>query len=250
MHTPANCFKCLEPHAANPDWISEFREAHIQPRAEALQSEPPSPEGCLKNLFSDHLLEHPITLLNAIISESERKFPSGLLTSLQNYVPWVYVHSIHVAIISLLLAIHMDYCPSALHDIGLGAFLHDIGKLMIPKAILEKEGPLNQLETIDMRQHCILGIGLIKDSGLPEASTTVILQHHERMDGSGYPYGLEGTRIHRNSKIVMIADVFDALTSHRPYRSAYDKDTALKILGEEAHLFPADVFSTLKASLQ
>ncbi len=253
MHTSTDCSKCLMLPAADYTGQPANRQgahADSQKMAHHACNTSPPLSGCLKNLFDCRLLEYPTALLNTIVSESEQKLPSGLLYTLYSYVPWVYGHSIHVAIISLVLAIHLGYAPSALHDIGLGAFLHDIGKLLIPKTILEKEGPLTHFEMVDMRQHCILGIGLIKDSDLPEDCTTVILQHHERMDGSGYPYGVSGTHIHRNSQIVMVADVLDALTSHRPYRMAYGKDTALEIMGEEACRFSEDILDVLKAVLK
>ena len=250
MHTPTNCIKCFTPTAAELPDAPDGRGISLETGAEPspVHRKPSEKTGCAKHLFDSRLLERSTAILNAAIADFDEKLSPSLLRTLCSYVPWVYAHSINVAIISLMIAIKDG--DAELSEVGVGAFLHDIGKLMVSKAILEKRGSLDEHETLSMRQHCILGINIIKDFGLPETSTTVILQHHERMDGSGYPYGLDGAHIHRNSQIVMVADVFDALTTHRPYRPAYDKDTALSIMKKEAKRFPADVFGTLEALLR
>ncbi len=106
--------------------------------------------------------------------------------------------------------------------LGLAAALHDTGKLCIPNSILEKPGRLSPDEILTMRMHPELGAEMLNAIGgaACELAATVARTHHERYDGTGYPYGLSGNRIPLAGRIVALVDVFDALASHRPYRAA------------------------------
>lgn len=117
---------------------------------------------------------------------------------------WVYSHSINVAIISAMLAKALGL-KKELKDIALDALLHDIGKLMIPKMILFNARELTTEEMFYMRQHCDLGVSMLKGHPIGQASMDIIGQHHERLDGSGYPTGLKDAQIPLHSRIVMIA---------------------------------------------
>ena len=116
--------------------------------------------------------------------------------------------------------------------------MHDIGKIGIPDAVLQKPGPLNQTEWEIMKQHPEIGARIIgdyaEDSPLLEMARVVALTHHEKWDGSGYPGGLRGTDIPLVGRIVTIADVFDALTSVRPYKDAWPVDKAIDLLRQQA----------------
>jgi HD-GYP domain-containing protein (c-di-GMP phosphodiesterase class II) len=101
---------------------------------------------------------------------------------------------------------------------------------MIPNSIIQKQGFLDEQEKVYIKQHCELGVSITNPYDMPKASTAIILQHHERLDGSGYPYGVTVDEIHECAKIAMIADVFDAITSPRPYRSSQDIPAALSLL--------------------
>jgi len=111
--------------------------------------------------------------------------------------------------------------------------LHDVGKIGIPDSILLKPGELDKTEFEIMKTHTIIGGNILSDSdefSSIKAGQIVALQHHERWDGSGYPYGLSGNNIHIYGRIVMIADVFDALTSERPYKKAFTVEKSLEIM--------------------
>jgi putative nucleotidyltransferase with HDIG domain len=103
-----------------------------------------------------------------------------------------------------------------------GALLHDIGKIAIPDAILKKPGPLTPAEWEKVRLHPALGHGLIKEIKMVQMVGNVILHHHERFDGTGYPHGLKGDRIPLEARLFALADALDAITAHRPYRRARD----------------------------
>ncbi len=106
-------------------------------------------------------------------------------------------------------------------DVYLGALVHDVGKIGIPDTILLKEGKLTKEEFDTIKTHPTIGHDIMKTAGLPQTSINVLLQHHERYDGSGYPNGLAGDNISFGGRVIAVADVYDALTSDRPYRKGW-----------------------------
>ena len=125
-------------------------------------------------------------------------------------------HSKRTAEISRILAEHADYDSAEVHEVYQAALLHDIGKTMIPVRIRCKSGSLSEVERSSMRKHTSIGHFLLLQTGtMLGTSSVVALQHHERLDGSGY-LGLQDAEIHPHAKIVAVADVFDALISPRP----------------------------------
>ncbi|MEW6719216.1 MAG: HD domain-containing phosphohydrolase [Thermodesulfobacteriota bacterium] len=123
---------------------------------------------------------------------------------------------------------------AVLKEIEQGSWLHDCGKIGVPEAILNFEGPLGGEEKAVVRQHPFWGAEVARQAGLPRAVTDIVLHHHERWDGKGYPMGLAGERIPLEARIVAVADTYDALISDRPYRKGVPADTARKILEEVA----------------
>jgi putative two-component system response regulator len=115
-----------------------------------------------------------------------------------------------------------------------GGFLHDIGKIGVPDAVLLKEGRLSANESKVMREHPIIGDGLCTGMRSLQAVRPIVRSHHERLDGSGYPDGLRNTQVPLLAQIVSIVDVFDALTTERPYREAMPRGEALTVLSDEA----------------
>ena len=115
-----------------------------------------------------------------------------------------------------------------------GFTLHDIGKIGVPDAILNKPGPLSEQEWEVMQTHPRLGCKIVEPLGFSSTATDVIMCHHERWDGSGYPLGLEREEIPITARAFAVADAFDAMTSDRPYRAALPKEAALATLSDEA----------------
>lgn len=202
-----------------------------------------------KHIRNLSLLERPNTILRSIIFEAKSRPWVIYSNALANYVGWIYTHSIDVAIISLMIAVELRFNDKELWDIGLGALLHDVGKLLIPRSVIQKPGPLTDIEMLQIQQHCELGVSTIEPLYLPKECTDVILQHHERLDGSGYPLGLKGDEICRNAQIVMVADAFDAITSERPYRHGWDIEEIGKILKGDEGKFSSEIISVLEKIL-
>jgi response regulator RpfG family c-di-GMP phosphodiesterase len=129
-------------------------------------------------------------------------------------------HSRRVALYSVNILKQMDGTPQQLKSLAMGALLHDIGKLAIPDAILLKPAALTEEERRIMQEHVRIGYDLVKRIQFLAGAAEIILCHHERWDGSGYPQGLKGFNIPLNARIFSVADTVDAMTSDRPYRSA------------------------------
>ena len=137
---------------------------------------------------------------------------------------------------SIALALGLD--PEWAELLRLAAPLHDVGKLAVTERILVKDGKLTQSEIVEMRRHAKIGHDLLAGSGneLLDLAATVALTHHERWNGGGYPSGLAGEEIPLEGRIVAVADVFDALTSDRPYRRRLEISAALDYLAGERGL--------------
>lgn len=150
------------------------------------------------------------------------------IKSIDNYV---YQHSVNVAVIALSIGISMKFSKKDLLDLALGALVHDIGKAFVSRDIINKEGALTEEENKEFNQHPRKGYEYIKDNGiLNSQSTLIVLQHHERMDGLGFPQGLKGDEISDLAKIVSIADCYDYLTSDTRHSRAITAGEALEFI--------------------
>ena len=144
------------------------------------------------------------------------------------------LHNYRVALISATLAEAVGLHGTRMQELIVGSFLHDVGKIGIPDHILLKPGPLNEEETRMMRTHVNLGEAIVSGAGWLDGGRAVVAGHHERWDGAGYPRGLAGTDIPLVARVFAIADVFDTLCSHRPYKEPVPLAQALQQLQLEA----------------
>lgn len=147
-----------------------------------------------------------------------------------------FTHSVNVAILSLAIGLRSGLTDRLLRRLGVGALLHDIGKALLPKELLKKREPLTPEEREIMKTHTTLGFQALREEApsMSPLSTNVALSHHERLDGSGYPRGIRDPEIHLFSKIVAVADVWDAMVSNRPYRPGVSEVEAARTLAAGA----------------
>jgi HD-GYP domain-containing protein (c-di-GMP phosphodiesterase class II) len=137
-------------------------------------------------------------------------------------------HSLRVAKYMMEIAFHMSIAPGTEEwvDMQRGGLLHDIGKIGVSDTILHKPGPLTDDEWVDMRRHPKIGHDMIKEISFLSGAARIVLAHHERYDGKGYPTGLKADEIPLGARIFVLADTFDAMTSDRPYRKALSSEVA------------------------
>ena len=148
--------------------------------------------------------------------------------------PYTGGHIWRVSQFAKLLAIKIGLTETEALKISLGGYVHDLGKIGIPEEILLKEGKLSEAEYSLVKTHPLIGKKLIDGHPLSKLVSSVIMEHHERINGGGYPRGLSGENISQAAKIVALVDVLDALTSPRPYRRELPLARALPILAMEA----------------
>jgi len=165
------------------------------------------------------------------------------MIDLKVFDDYTYYHSVNVAVLSLIMGVALNYTKTELYKLGLSALLHDIGKVFIDKNIIDKNGKLTTEEFNEIKKHPLFGYNYLKDKfDLPTKSYLGALQHHEKFDGSGYPDHMIGMNISTFGRIIAIADVFDALTSDRPYRLAMLPSEAMEyIMGGTGSLFDPEL---------
>ncbi|PEJ57364.1 hypothetical protein CN692_13195 [Bacillus sp. AFS002410] len=155
----------------------------------------------------------------------------ALLSSVLLYDENIFAHSLNVTLYSLAIGIKLELNTSELDLLGLGALLHDVGKIAVPKKVLNKPDRLTEEEYELIKQHTFAGYELLRDTiNLHPIVAQCAIQHHERINGSGYPKGISGKDIHLFSKIIAVADFYDAVTSNRVYRQAMLPSEGLNLL--------------------
>jgi HD-GYP domain-containing protein (c-di-GMP phosphodiesterase class II) len=158
-------------------------------------------------------------------------------------------HTRRVAMLAVQVGEALGLPPGRLRQLALGGLLHDMGKLAVPTAVLQKPGPLDDDEFAVIRKHPEAGEQLLRElGGFPPDVLRLVLDHHERLDGSGYPRGLVGPQLTVETRILAVCDVYDALVSDRVYRAAWSHDRAVALLREPSQ-FDADCVAALERVL-
>ncbi|MEN6350853.1 MAG: HD-GYP domain-containing protein [Syntrophomonas sp.] len=167
-------------------------------------------------------------LLDNLISKHDALIQ---LEEIRTYDDYVFLHSINVAVFAMMTGQTLGYTENQLSELGLGALLHDIGMISVDPAVLYKVGPLTPHENDQIRAHAQIGFNMLRTyREVSTKSMHIAYQHHERIDGQGYPRGLEGSQILNYARIVAIVDTFDALISDRPHRTGCTTTDALTVI--------------------
>lgn len=188
----------------------------------------PSPE----NILAGKIMIHDT--VDHILADDET---AEFLSKITSHDYYTYTHSVNVGMLSILLAKKIfkgSYASHNMKELGAGFFLHDLGKCDVPITLLNKSSPLSENEWETMRKHPSRGNQLLSDADqLTMECGLIVMQHHEREDGTGYPFGKIGDEIHLYGRICTIADVYDALTSTRAYKKKLPPFEALKVMKDE-----------------
>lgn len=164
--------------------------------------------------------------------------------------PYTSGHQKNVARLSKSIAVEMRLPERQCEGIGVMGHLHDIGKIVVPAEILSKPGKLSDLEFQIIKQHPQAGYDILKTLEFPWPVAQAVLQHHERLDGTGYPHGVRGEKIILEARILAVADVVEAITSHRPYRPGLGIEEALReIKRKRDEAFDAGVVDACMAAI-
>lgn len=170
-----------------------------------------------------------VQLASAIGASIERDSKALInLVRLKEKDEYTYLHSVAVCALMINFARHMGLEPQEVEDLGVAGLLHDVGKVAVSDAILNKPGALSEVEMRSVRSHPVAGHRLLASSpGVPDLALELCLRHHEKIDGSGYPGGLKGDELSLAARMGAICDVYDAVTSNRPYKDAWTPCEAL-----------------------
>jgi putative nucleotidyltransferase with HDIG domain len=210
--------------------VSMFQEARMGKAIEAEQAQ------ALVEEISNSVLRNP----GALIS----------LARLKTADDYTYMHSVAVCALMIALARQLGLDEEDTRDLGMAGLLHDVGKMMMPMEVLNKPGKLTDEEFAVMKRHPEEGYKvLLGSNAVTEVSIDVCLHHHEKMDGSGYPHGLAGENISLFAKMGAVCDVYDAITSNRPYKAGWDPAESIKRMAEWQGHFDPRVFQAFVKSL-
>lgn len=165
------------------------------------------------------------------------------MIDLRTFDDYTYRHSVNVAVLSTVIGMNMNLNKTYINELAASAILHDIGKIFIDPKILNKPGALTDEEYNEVKKHPIIGYDMLKKRvDISARIRSGILSHHENEDGSGYPNQLKYNQIFQYAKIIHVADVFDALTSKRPYKEAHSRAEAVEyLMASGGTLFDIDI---------
>lgn len=174
-----------------------------------------------RNLARRDALLHATLAHRHQLQVSYESVLDALLTALDTRNTETEGHSERVTAYTMVLADVMGVPSEELYHIERGALLHDIGKIGVPDRVLLKPGPLDEEEWAEMRKHPVVGYGMCRRIDFLAGAAMIVLHHHERWDGKGYPEGIKGSDIHPGARMFSVVDAYDAMTTDRPYRQAF-----------------------------
>ncbi len=164
------------------------------------------------------------------------------ITRIREKDAYLLEHSVNVSVLMTIFAKHLGIERDIIHELASGALLHDIGKIKVPDHILNKPGKLTEAEFNEVKQHAKYSHEILLEAGLSEIAVEIAGFHHERLDGSGYPFALQGEQLSQYVRMISIVDVYDALTAKRVYKDGMNPINAFKILRNDCpHGFDLDL---------
>jgi len=218
--------------------VNQSREAVSLLFAEARMGRAPATETCLP--LVDEIANSVWRNPGAIVS----------LARLKTHDDYTYMHSMAVCALMVSLGRQLGLDEAAAREVGLAGMLHDMGKAMMPLEVLNKPGKLTDAEYEIMKTHPQHGWELLQEGkGVGEVALDVTLHHHERPDGRGYPHGLAGDALTRVARMGAVCDVYDAITSNRPYKAGWDPAESIAKMASWAGQFDSEIFQAFVKSL-
>ncbi|HCC06596.1 MAG TPA: hypothetical protein DEP72_00325 [Clostridiales bacterium] len=171
-----------------------------------------------KDIDIERIMKCVDQIMDEILSSKEIIFNINDIRTKDEYT---YAHSVNVCVLAVTVGAHMNINMNRLKELAIGAILHDVGKIFVPHEILNKAGKLNDAEFDFMKKHPKLGYDILNQKPqITPISKNIVLMHHEKMNGTGYPLAVESAQIHQLTRLVTVCDMYDAMTSDRPYRKA------------------------------
>lgn len=239
VETDAGCDRLVAPRAS----VGMYEEIE-QAQAICLHA-----KGQVMDMFSEARLGRTIDTVSTLplvdeIGGSISRHPAALLSvvRLKTHDDYTYLHSVAVCALMVSLARQLELCEAQVRRAGTAGLLHDVGKAGIALEILNKPGKLTDAEFAIMKQHPIIGEVLLRKSGGDHDLLDVALHHHEKVNGSGYPHGLKGNKISLLARMAAVCDVYDAVTSNRPYKAGWNPASAMHQMASWEGHFDRKVF--------
>ena len=234
------------PHPPQPEPLrpAAFEEEVVRANRIVQQA-----RGQMKSMFEDARLgkavdaEHCLPLVDDI-TQSVSRNPGAIvsLARLKTSDDYTYMHSVAVCALMVALARQLGFNEADTREAGMAGLVHDLGKAMMPPEVLNKPGKLTEAEFATMKAHPQAGYDMLKEArGVGEVPMDVCLHHHEKVNGKGYPHGLVGDDISIYSRMGAVCDVYDAITSNRPYKAGWDPSESLQKMAQwaqEGHFDP------------
>ncbi|SHG41990.1 HD-GYP domain-containing protein [Ornithinibacillus halophilus] len=266
MYLSQNILHRLQRHGISYVYVVDKTTSDIQAKSVISDELRNTTTQTMRNIFTElngsDVVKHSFILdkqqgkLASIVSQIVGEIQShgesiSMLADIFLSDDYILQHSLNVTVYSLAIGQAMNLNANQLSELGIGALLHDIGKGLIDKNILNKPGKLTDEEFEIMKTHTTMGYNILrKQQSISTVVAHCAYQHHERLNGSGYPRGIKGDQIHLYAKIIGVADVFDAVTSNRVYREAMLPNEGLEVLYAGAmDLFDKDMVEAFKNSI-